>query len=113
MAATTKPATTKLKKGDQVRVIAGKHKGLEGEILAVRRDTGRVLVEGVNVIKKALRPTQENPRGGFREQEAPIHASNVQVLDPSSGEPTRIGVKTGEDGRKVRVAKKSGVELDG
>ena len=84
-----KSAKTKLKKGDQVRVIAGKHKGLEGEVIAVRRDSnGRVLVEGVNVIKKALRPTQENPRGGFREQEAPIHVSNVQMLDPSSGEPS-------------------------
>ena len=104
---------TRLKKGDRVRVVAGKHKGLEGEILSVRRDTGRVLVEGVNVIKKAQRPTQENPRGGFREQEAPIHASNVQVLDPKTGEPTRIGVRTGEDGRKERVAVKSGVTLDG
>jgi len=113
MAVPSKSAKTKLKKGDQVRVIAGKHKGLEGEVIAVRRESNRVLVEGVNVIKKALRPTQENPRGGFRDQEAPIHASNVQILDPSSGEPSRIGVKIGEDGRKVRVAKKSGVELDG
>lgn len=104
---------TRLKKGDRVRVIAGKHKGLEGEILAVRRESGRVLVEGVGVVKKAQRPTQENPRGGFREVEAPIHASNVQVLDPKTGEPTRIGVKVGEDGRKVRVAVKSGVTLDG
>jgi len=104
---------TRLKKGDRVRVIAGKHKGLEGEVLAVRRETGRVLVEGVGVIKKALRPTQENPRGGFREQEAPIHISNVQVLDPKSGQPTRIGTKIGEDGRKVRIAMKSGVNLDG
>jgi large subunit ribosomal protein L24 len=103
---------TRLKKGDRVRVIAGKHKGLEGEILAVHRDTGRVLVENVGMIKKALRPTQENPRGGFREQEAPIHVSNVQVLDPQSGEPTRIRVGTGEDGRKQRIAAKSGVPLD-
>ncbi len=106
-------AKSRLKKGDRVRVVAGKHKGLEGEILSVRRDTGRVLVEGVNVVKKAQRPTQENPRGGFREQEAPIHASNVQVLDPKTGEPTRIGVRIGEDGRKQRVAVKSGVSLDG
>lgn len=105
-------ATTRLRKGDRVRVIAGKHKGLEGEILAVRRDSGRVLVEGVNVVKKAQRPTQENPRGGFREQEAPIHVSNVQVLDPQTGEPTRIRVRTGEDGRKERIAAKSGVPLD-
>lgn len=104
---------TRLKKGDKVRVVAGKHKGLEGEVLAVHRDTGRVLVENVGMIKKALRPTQENPRGGFQEQEAPIHVSNVQLLDPQTNEPTRIGIKVDEDGRKVRVAKKSGVTLDG
>ncbi len=104
---------TRLKKGDRVRVVAGKHKGLEGEIIAVHRDTGRVLVENVGMIKKALRPSQENPRGGFRDQEAPIAISNVQLLDPQTGEPTRIGVKVDENGRKVRVAKKSGVTLDG
>lgn len=103
----------RLKKGDTVRVIAGKHKGLEGEVIDVRRDAGRVVVEGVNVIKKALRPTQENPRGGFREQEAPIDVSNVQLLDPQTGEPTRVGVQVGEDGVKRRVARKSGVVLDG
>lgn len=103
----------RLKKGDRVRVVAGKHKGLEGEIIAVRHDTQRVVVEGVNVIRKAQRPTQENPRGGFREQEAPIHASNVQVLDPKTGEPTRIGTRVNDDGRKVRFAVKSGEALDG
>lgn len=106
------PKRIRLKKGDQVRVIAGKHKGIEGEIISVNRDTGRVLVENVNVVKRAQRPTQENPRGGFREQEAPIDASNVQVLDPNTGEPTRIRSKVGEDGRKVRIAVKSGVHLD-
>ena len=104
---------TRLKKGDRVRVIAGKHKGLEGEVLAVRRETGRVLVENVGMIKKALRPTQENPRGGFREQEAAIDISNVQLLDPQTGEPTRIRVKLDGAGNKVRVAVKSGVTLDG
>ena len=106
-------ATLRLKKGDRVRVVAGKHKGLEGEIIAVRHADARVLIEGVNVIRKAQRPTQENPRGGFREQEAPIHASNVQVLDPQTGEPTRIGSKIQDDGRKVRVSVKSGATLDG
>ena len=103
----------RLKKGDQVRVVAGKHKGLEGEIVAVLHENGRVVVEGVNVIRKAQRPTQENPRGGFREQEAPIHASNVQLLDPQSGEPTRIATKLDDEGRKIRVATKSGAALDG
>lgn len=103
----------RLKKGDQVRVVAGKHKGLEGEIIAVLHDTQRVVIEGVNVIRKTQRPTQENPRGGFREIEAPIHASNVQVLDPKSGDPTRIGTRVSDDGRKVRFAVKSGEALDG
>jgi large subunit ribosomal protein L24 len=102
----------KIKRNDQVRVISGKHRGEEGKVLAVFREKNRVLVENVNVIRKAQRPTQENPRGGYREQEMPIHASNVMVLDPQSGEPTRIGIKFLDDGRKVRVARKSGAQLD-
>jgi large subunit ribosomal protein L24 len=102
----------KIKRNDQVRVISGKHRGEEGKVLAVFPDKNRVLVENVNVIRKAQRPTQENPRGGYREQEMPIHASNVMVLDPQSGEPTRIGIKFLDDGRKVRVARKSGAQLD-
>ncbi len=104
---------TRLKKGDRVRVIAGKYKGLEGDVIGFDREAGRIYVENVNMIKKAQRPTQENPRGGFREQEAAIAISNVQLLDPQSGEPTRIGFQTGEDGKKVRVARKSGVVLNG
>ncbi len=104
---------TRLKKGDKVRVVAGKHRGLEGEIIGFERESGRVYVENVNIIKKAQRPTQENPRGGFREQEAAIDVSNVQLLDPQTGEPTRIGVQTDDAGNKVRVARKSGVVLDG
>jgi large subunit ribosomal protein L24 len=102
----------RLKKGDQVRVIAGKHRGAEGELLRVDHEKGRVLVKNVNVIKKAQKPTQENPRGGFKEQEAPIHASNVSVLDPKTSQPTRIGSKVLPDGRKVRVSVKSGTVLD-
>lgn len=105
-------AKLRLKKGDQVRVVSGKHKGAEGELLRVDHEKRRVFVKNVNVIKKAQKPTQENPRGGFKEQEAPIHASNVQLLDPSTGKPTRIGTKVLEDGRKVRVAVKSGAVLD-
>ena len=102
----------RIKRNDQVRVISGPHKGTEGKVLAVFPEKNRVLVENVNVIRKAQRPTQENPRGGYREQEMPIHASNVMVLDPQSGEPTRIGMKFTDDGRKVRVARKSGAQLD-
>lgn len=101
----------KLRRGDQVRVIAGKYKGSEGKIMAVLRDKNRVVVENVNMIKKAQRPTQDNPRGGFDEREAGIHISNVQLLDPQSGELTRIGSKL-EDGRKRRVSRKSGAVLD-
>lgn len=103
---------SRIRKGDRVRVIAGKHKGEEGEVLAVLREKGRVLVKNVNIIKKARKPTQENPRGGFVEQEAPIHLSNVQLLDPKTGEPTRIGYRFQDDGRKVRVAVKTGNVLD-
>jgi len=105
-------AKSRIKKGDNVRVIAGKHKGSEGEVIAVDREKSRVLVKNVNIIKKAQRPTQENPRGGFVEQEAPIHLSNVQLLDPKTGEPTRIGYRFQDDGRKVRVAVKTGNVLD-
>lgn len=102
----------RLKKGDQVRVMTGKYRGAEGKVVAVFPETNRVVVENVNVVKKTQRPTQQNPRGGFREQEAGIHASNVRILDPQTGEPTRIGIKVLESGRKVRISRKSGAELD-
>jgi large subunit ribosomal protein L24 len=102
----------RLRKGDTVRVMSGKHRGAEGEVLQVNHETHRVLVKNVNVIKKAQRPTQQNPRGGFKEQEAPIHASNLRLLDPKTGAPTRVGVGVGDDGRKVRVARVSGAVLD-
>lgn len=101
----------RLKRGDQVRVISGRFRGSEGKIMVVYPEANRVIVENVNVIKKTQRPTQDNPRGGFVEREAPIHASNVQLLDPQTGELTRIGYKT--DGTsKLRVSVKSGAELD-
>lgn len=108
-----KPVATKLrfKKGDSVRVISGKHRGAEGEILRVEHDRNRVFIKNVAVVKKAQRPTQDNPRGGFKEQEAPIHASNVRLLDPKTNQPTRIRSQVIE-GRKVRVAVKSGSVLD-
>lgn len=102
----------RLKRGDSVRVIAGSHKDEEGKIVAILHDSNRVVVENVNVIRKALRPTQDNPRGGYAEREAPIHASNVQLLDPQTGDPTRIGHRLNDAGRKVRFSTKSGVQLD-
>ncbi len=103
---------SRIKKGDNVKVIAGKHKGSQGEVISVDRIKGRVLVKNVNVIKKAQRPTQENPRGGFLEQEASLHLSNVQLVDPQTGAPTRIAYRQLDDGRKVRIAVKSGAQLD-
>jgi large subunit ribosomal protein L24 len=100
-----------VKKGDKVLVISGKDKGKQGVILAAFPKKSRVLVEGVNIVKKHAKPSQANPQGGIISQEAPIHVSNVMPLDPKSGEPTRVGY-TVENGKKVRVAKKSGELLD-
>ena len=100
-----------VKKGDKVMVITGKDKGKTGVILAAYPKKDRVLVEGVNIVKKHSKPSQLNPQGGIITKEAPIHVSNVMVLDPKTGEPTRVGFKV-EDGKKVRIAKKSGELLD-
>ncbi|EIJ80007.1 50S ribosomal protein L24 [Bacillus methanolicus PB1] len=100
-----------VKKGDKVMVISGKDKGKTGIILAAFPKQSRVLVEGVNIIKKHSKPSQANPQGGIISQEAPIHVSNVMPIDPKSGEPTRVGYKV-VDGKKVRIAIKSGEVLD-
>ncbi|WP_046180682.1 50S ribosomal protein L24 [Domibacillus tundrae] len=100
-----------VKKGDKVMVITGKDKGKTGVILAAFPKKDRVLVEGVNIVKKHAKPSQLNPQGGILSQEAAIHVSNVMLLDPKTNEPTRVGYKE-VDGKKVRVAKKSGETLD-
>lgn len=100
-----------VKKGDKVMVISGKDKGKTGVILASFPKKDRVLVEGVNIVKKHTKPSQVNPQGGIISQEAPIHVSNVMPIDPKTGEPTRVGYQI-VDGKKVRVAKKSGEVLD-
>ncbi len=103
----------KIKKGDTVEVIAGKDAGKRGRVLRVDRDRGRVVVEGVNMIKRHTRPNpQRRVQGGIVEREAAIHHSNVMVVSPDSGKPTRIGMKVLDDGRKVRVAKVDGAILD-
>jgi large subunit ribosomal protein L24 len=101
-----------VKKDDTVFVISGKDKGKKGRVIACFPRENRVLVEGINLVKKHTRPSQQNPQGGIITQEAPIHVSNVMLIDPKSGKPTRIGYKVLENGKKVRVAKKSGEIID-
>ena len=98
-----------VKKGMSVKIISGNHKGAEGKILNVFPEKNRVIVEGVNFRKRASRPTQENPSGGFVEREAPLHISNVMVLN--NGSPTRIGYKILDDGTKIRISKKTEEEI--
>lgn len=100
-----------VKKGDKVMVITGKDKGKTGVILAAFPKKDRVLVEGVNIVKKHTKPNQANPQGGIISQEAAIHVSNVMPIDPKTGEPTRVGYKI-ENGKKIRIAKKSGEAMD-
>ena len=100
-----------IKKGDMVQVIAGDNKGQQGKVLKVDAQKQRAIVEGVNLCKKATKPNAKNPQGGILEQEAPIHISNLQVLDPKGGKPTRIGRRENDKGKLVRYAKKSGEEI--
>jgi len=95
-------------KGDRVRVIRGNHRDMEGTVLEVLVDSGRVRVEGVNMRKRHMRPTQENPDGGIITFEAPVAVSNVMLVDPATGEPSRVRVRIEEDGTKERIAVKSG-----
>jgi len=101
----------KIKKGDKVVAITGKDKGKTGEVLRVLRKEDRVLVQGLNMVKRHQRPTQTNP-GGIMEKEASVHISNVALIDPKSSQPTRVGTKVIEGGRKVRVARRSGEMID-
>jgi len=103
----------KIKKGDEVLVIAGKDRGKRGRVLRVDRERQRVVVEGVNFIKRHTRPNpSKNIQGGIVEREAPIHVSNLLVISPESGRPSRVGYQILDDGRKVRVAKVDGAILD-
>ena len=101
----------RVKKGDTVVVIAGKDKGKKGTVVKVMPKANRVVVEGVNVITKHQKPNAINPQGGIINKEAPIHVSNVMVIDPSNGQPTKVAYKE-VDGKKVRVSKKTGEVLD-
>ena len=103
----------KIKKGDTVEVVAGKDSGKKGRVLVVDRDRERLVIEGVNMIKRHTRPNpQKNVKGGIVEREASVHVSNVMVLSPDSGQRSKIGYRILDDGRKVRVAKVDGAILD-
>jgi large subunit ribosomal protein L24 len=101
----------KVKKGDTVVVIAGKDKGKKGEVISVRPEDSRVVVQGVNVLTRHTRPSMTS-QGGLVKQEAAIHVSNVALIDPKSDKPTRVGFKTLGDGTKVRIARASGEQID-
>ena len=101
----------KIRKGDRVKVIAGRSKGKVGDVLRVLHAEERVVVSGVNVIKRHTKPTRDQ-QGGIIEREAAIHVSNVALLDPKSDKPTKVGFKFLEDGRKVRFARASGETID-
>lgn len=105
------PKRFRLRKGDDVVVISGRDKGKTGSILRVIRSEDRVIVDGINMVKRHTRPSQAQP-GGIVNKEAPIHISNVAMADPKDGSATRVGYKFLEDGRKVRVAKQSGEVID-
>lgn len=102
---------THIRKGDNVMVISGENKGQQGRVLNVDMKKSRVLVEGVNIISKHTKPNAESPQGGIVKKEAPVHISNLMLIDPKSGKPTRVGRKIGENGKNVRYSKKSGEEI--
>ena len=101
----------RIRKGDNVTVITGRDKGKSGSVLRVMQDDERLIVQGVNLVKRHVRASQTQA-GGIVEKEATIHVSNVSLIDPDGGEPTRVGFRILEDGRKVRYAKRSGEVMD-
>ena len=106
-------AAAKIKKGDSVVVLSGKDKGRTGTVAQVMPKDGKVVVAGVNVATRHKKPTQVNPQGGLERKEAPMHVSKVAIADPKSGKATRVRFETNKDGKKVRVAVKSGELING
>jgi len=100
-----------IKKGDTVMVITGESKGQKGRVLEVDRAKDRALVEGINMVSKHTKPNSKTPQGGIVKKEAPVHLSNLMLIDPTSGKPTRIGKKLNEKNKLVRYSKKSGEEI--
>ena len=102
----------RIRKGDRVVVLTGRDKGKKGEVIRVMPKEDRALVRGVNVVRRHQRQSAQQ-EGGIISKEAPVHVSNLAIADPKDGKPTRVGFKIMSDGKKVRVAKRSGVEIDG
>ena len=100
-----------IKKGDTVFVNSGESKGQQGRVLEVIRKSDRAIVEGINMVSKSTKPNAKSPQGGILKKEASVHISNLMVVDPSTGKPTRIGRKANGEGRLVRYSKKSGEEI--
>ena len=100
----------KIRQGDTVKVISGSYNGKEGRVLKVLNSRNRLIVEGINMLKKHMRPNQENPQGAIVEKEGSIHVSNVQLV--SGGKATKVGYKILDDGKKVRISKKTGKKVD-
>lgn len=100
-----------IKKGDTVYVNAGNDKGKAGRVLRVLVSKNRAVVEGLNMVSKSAKPSAKHPQGGIIKMEAPIHVSNLNLLDPKSGKPTRVGRRKNEEGKTVRYSKKSGEEI--
>lgn len=100
-----------IKKGDTVYVLAGEDRGKQGRVLSVDAAKNRAIVEGVHIVSKSTKPTAKYPQGGIVKMEAPINISNLSLIDPKSGKPTRIGIRVNDKGEKVRYAKKSGEEI--
>lgn len=100
-----------IKKGDNVYVLAGDDRGKQGRVLSVQVSKGRAIVEGINMVSKSTKPTAKYPQGGIVKLEAPINLSNLALIDPKSGKPTRVGYRKNAEGKSVRYAKKSGEEI--
>ena len=103
----------KIKKGDNVRILAGKDRGREGEVTRVLPAGDKVIVEGVNIAKRHQKPTSATMQGGIIDKAMPLHVSNVAIISPSDGEPTRVGYRFDADGVKIRICRRTGVDLDG
>ena len=101
----------KIKKGDTVYVLSGEDRGRQGRVLEVLPKKERAIVEGINIVSKSAKPSAKHPQGGIIKMEAPLHISNLSLIDPKSGKPTRVGIRINEKGEKVRYSKKSGEEI--